>query len=347
MLISRISPEDYDAPGAGTAAPRAEVVRITESAARADGRSPLDEAASLELRHRGLDGKALWLAVREDGGTPVGFALAQPAPEAAGTVDGSHPDDASAVAVHVAVHVVVAPEERGRGAGRALTETVLEAYPGTGLAAWSHGNHPAAGRLADAHGFVRDRDLWVMRRPLGPEHPLPDPEPAGGVVVRRFVPGRDEDAWLALNAEAFADHPEQGALSRADLDERMAEPWFDPAGFFLAEPADAPHDPEANEAVESPSLLGFHWTKVHATDPPHGEVYVLGVSPAAQGRGLGRLLTLTGLQHLAGLGLKEVVLFVEADNAPAVAVYAGLGFTHADADTDVLWRRPGAQRPGG
>ena len=132
-------------------------------------------------------------------------------------------------------------------------------------------------------------------------------------------------------------------MTRADLDERMAEPWFDPAGFFVAEPADAP-GAEANLAVESPSLLGFHWTKVHQDDPSYGEVYVVGVSPAAQGLGLGKALTLTGLHHLRDQGLGEVILYVEADNAPAVAVYSGLGFTHADEDTDVMWTRPGSDR---
>ncbi|HEX6248775.1 MAG TPA: mycothiol synthase, partial [Nocardioidaceae bacterium] len=155
-------------------------------------------------------------------------------------------------------------------------------------------------------------------------------------VVRTFRPGQDEDAFLALNAEAFVDHPEQGSMTRADLEARMAEPWFDPRGFFLAEPADAPRS-DANEIVDSPSLLGFHWTKVH--DDAVGEVYVVGVSPVAQGKGLATLLTLTGLHHLADRGLSEVILYVESDNAPAIAVYSRLGFTHADADTDVMYAR--------
>ncbi|MFC6345157.1 GNAT family N-acetyltransferase, partial [Nocardioides hankookensis] len=109
----------------------------------------------------------------------------------------------------------------------------------------------------------------------------------------------------------------------AELAERMAEPWFDPAGLLLA--------------VEGDRLLGFHWTKQHS--PDLGEVYVVGIDPTAQGRGLGKLLTLAGLHHLAGLGVAEVLLYVESDNAPAIAVYSGLGFTHADADTHVMYRR--------
>lgn len=320
MSISEVAPDQYDAPAAETVVEaNAEAVRrVAAESAREDGREPLDEATLLSLRHRGLEGKRLWVA-RDDVGTVTGFALA--------TAEGEGVD----------VNLVVAPRARRGGAGRALASEALAAFPDTTVLAWSHGNHPAASRLAATLGFERARDLWVMRRPLSPDHPLPEiPSTAGGLVVRTFRPGQDEDAFLAVNAEAFVDHPEQGAMTRADLEQRMAEPWFDPEGFFLAEPADAPPG-AANEMVDSPSLLGFHWTKVH--DERVGEVYVVGISPSAQGRGLGRLLTLTGLHHLRDRGLEEVILYVEADNAPAVAVYSTLGFTHAAADTDVQYVR--------
>jgi mycothiol synthase len=172
------------------------------------------------------------------------------------------------------------------------------------------------------------RDLWVLRRDLADLPALPSGDD-DGTLVRTFRVGEDEDAWLAVNAEAFAHHPEQGRMTRADLDERMSQPWFDPAGFFVAE--------------RGGRLVGFHWTKVHGsrvTDGAYGEVYVVGVSPSAQGGGLGRRLTLTGLHHLAARGLGQVLLYVEADNAPAVAVYQRLGFIHAAADTHVQYARP-------
>jgi mycothiol synthase len=81
--------------------------------------------------------------------------------------------------------------------------------------------------------------------------------------------------------------------------------------------------------------VGFHWTKIHGRHL--GEVYVLGVDPAAQGRGLGRVLTLVGLSHLAGRlassADSEVMLYVESDNAAAVRTYQGLGFAVAGVDT--------------
>lgn len=327
--ISRVTPDQYDAPDRGSVAsgppgataetPAAAVRRVAADAAREDGRNPLNEATLLSLQHNGLEGKDLWVA-RDAAGAVTGFALVV-RPVGTGPAE---------------VNLVVAPNARGAGVGRALAQEVKNAVGDQPVSAWSHGNHPAAARLAAALGLERTRDLWVMRRPLTDAEPLPPVTPAEGVVVRTFRRGQDEEAFLAINAEAFADHPEQGAMSRADLEQRIAEPWFDPEGLFLAEPADAPAN-EANEFIDSPSLLGFHWTKVH--DDRVGEVYVVGISPQAQGRGLGKALTLTGLHHLRDRGVREVILYVEADNAPAIAVYSGLGFTHADEDTDVQYAR--------
>ena len=112
-------------------------------------------------------------------------------------------------------------------------------------------------------------------------------------------------------------------MDAANLAERMAEPWFSPDGLLVA--------------TDGERMLGFHWTKQHSA--ALGEVYVVGIDPGAQGRGLGKLLTLAGLHHLAGLGVAEVLLYVESDNAPAVAVYSGLGFAHAAADTHVMYER--------
>ncbi|HEX6246540.1 MAG TPA: mycothiol synthase, partial [Nocardioidaceae bacterium] len=208
--ISRAGPDPNDAAGASSVASLLEEVRaVADEAVREDGRSPLNEATLLSLRHDGLAGKALWVA-RDPGGSLTGFALVA---EAGGEAE---------------ANLVVAPAARRAGVGRALAQQALEAYADVPVTAWSHGNHPAAARLATALGFERVRDLWVMRRPLSPEHPLPPVEPAGGTVVRTFRPGQDEDAFLALNAEAFVDHPEQGSMTRADLEARMAEPWFDP-----------------------------------------------------------------------------------------------------------------------
>lgn len=266
------------------------VAETCRAAREADGADPLDEAALLRLKNHGLQGIGAWV-------TGDGFALRR----------GSELD------------VVVAPARRGRGLGARLAALAC-AEPGP-LTAWSHGDLPAARALAAGLGFERTRELWVMRRPA--VVPLPPVEPPDGVLIRDYGDG-DADALLAVNAASFARHPEQGGLDRAGLAERMAEPWFDPAGLLLAVAPDG-------------DLLGFHWTKQH--DTVTGEVYVVAVAPTAQGRGLGRVLTLAGLHHLAARGAEEVLLYVESDNAAARHLYAGLGFTHADRDTHVQYRR--------
>jgi mycothiol synthase len=268
------------------------VRRIAQASEAADGQSPLDEAAVRRLDRHGLADAALWLAGAD------GYAL----------LHGADLD------------VAVAPEARRHGTGAALVEGAL-ASAGPVVDAWSHGNHPAAAALAERFGFTRVRDLWVLRRGTSD---LPEAHAPAGFEIRTFRPG-DEAELLRVNREAFAHHPEQGAMDRAELDERMAEPWFDPRGLFLA--------------YAGEHLRGFHWTKVHPSG--EGEVYVVGIDPVSQGTGLGSYLTLAGLHHLVDAGVPQILLYVESDNAPALHVYQRLGFAHADADTHVQYRRWG------
>ena len=204
---------------------------------------------------------------------------------------------------------------------RALLDAV-EARSPADLRVWSHGRRsPAAADLA-ARGYTRVRLLHQWRRDLA--EPLPQPPVVADVTIRTFVPGQDDQAWLRVNAAAFATHAEQGRWTLGDLAAREAEPWFDPAGFFLAERAG--------------ELLGFHWTKIHADGA--GEVYVLGIDPSAQGLKLGPALLLRGLAYLAGRGCDEVLLYVDDDNTAALSLYERLNFQSYDADSQ--WRRTGA-----
>ncbi|WP_026874584.1 mycothiol synthase [Jiangella gansuensis] len=291
----------------------------------------LPELTALADRARAADGAApfsddLWPAA--PGGTTTVALTA--------TVDGSLAGAAYAARQgdRLAAELVVDPARRRQGIGGRLLADLLAAVPGE-LWVWSHGDHPAAAALASRHGLDRARELLQLRRGVGPgTEPLPDPPLPGGVRLRSFVPGQDEAAWLAVNNAAFSWHPEQGGQTLDDIRAAEAEPGFDPAGFLLA----------VDDAGE---LLGFHWTKVHPHDPnpaaagtdePIGEVYVLGVSPAAHGRGLGAVLTVAGLRYLAETAaVRTVTLYVEGDNAAAVRLYEKLGFgRHA---VDVAYRR--------
>ena len=308
MRITRLEDERFDwILGTGGAE---QVRAVADEAAAHDGREVLNEDALLTLAHRGLSTGVLLLA-EEDG--PLGFAYVH------GLVGSGRPE----------LDLVVAPAARGRGVGRALAAAADDALSGIEVTAWSHGDHPGAASLAARSGYRPVRQLWLMRRPAPGSVGPPSADGAPGPLLRPFRPGADDDAFLAVNAEAFAAHPEQGSLDRRGLLERTSAPWFDPAGFLVA---------------ESPGggLVGFHWTKVHPAPPgeaPVGEVYVIGVAPAAQGTGLGRHLPAAGLEHLHGRGVREVVLYVEAENTPAVRLYESLGFIHHPRDTDVMYAR--------
>lgn len=232
------------------------------------------------------------------------------------------PTDASQPVV---IELVVAPEARGSGLGRALVDATQELVTQhvadeQTVTAWTHGDHPAARHLAASADVEPVRILYRMAIDIASES-FGDASAPAGYTIRTFNPGADDAAWLDLNATAFADHPEQGQLTQADLDARKAEDWFDPAGFFIAENSEG-------------TPVGFHWTKTPVGSAA-GEVYAVGVHPNTQGTGLGKVLTLHGMNYLAASGLEKIVLYVDDENRPAVNLYNALGF--GVENTDVMF----------
>jgi mycothiol synthase len=234
----------------------------------------------------------------------------------------------------IEAELVVHPDARGRGFGERLLREVMAGAHGT-LLVWAHGDHPAARALAKRYGFEPVRELLQLRASVDP-HPSATPLPelvegrastssASGTrpssgVVRAFRPGVDDAAWLDLNAQAFADHAEQGKLAQTDLDARLAEEWFNADDFLLL--------------WDDDQLIGFCWLKV---DGALGEFYAVGVSPQRQGEGIGRMLVEAGLHRLVERGIRTSNLYVEADNEAAVRLYRSYGFTNHTVD--VQYRR--------
>ena len=282
----------------------AAVRALVDAVAVADGTAAYSEPVMLDLAASEPPADTSHLLAHDDG---VLVAYAH--------VDASTPDD-------LVVEAAVRPEHRRRGIGTAVADQVAAELPSA--RAWAHGDQPGAARLAERIGLRRARELWQMRRPPA-AGPLPELVVPGGVEIRPIRVGVDEEAIVAVNNRAFAWHPEQSGWTVAAVAAIEAEHWFDADGVLLAW-----------DTGDGGALLGFHWTKVHehsaSVPEPLGEVYVVGVDPAAQGRRLGSALTLAGLHRLAAKGLDTVILYVEGDNAAAIATYCRLGFEQSAVD---------------
>lgn len=272
---------------------RTDVHWLLSAATVADGVAPLSEQAVLLVDR---DGDHYWTEID---GRIVGYANVIPGR------DGEPP----------MAEIAVAPDFRQHGIGTALLGQIAATVPG--VRTWAHGDLPGAGALAAKLGMVRQRELLQLRRDLTG---MPGLSVPADLRLRTYAGPADDAELLRVNNAAFEWHPEQGGWTQAQIDERTGADWFDPAGVFLAFGAD-----------DDQRLLGFHWTKIHQADDL-GEVYVVGVDPAAQGRGIGHVVTLAGLRYLADRGLPVVQLYVEGDNTAALKTYERLGFTRYAVD---------------
>lgn len=278
------------------------VEELATAAEAHDGFAPLSEQFLLGLRDERLGHNHL-LAI-EDGAVAGVAAL-----------DGQ------------TVELFVDVEHRGRGVGQAL----VDALP-TSPQIWAHGNLPAAQALAKRNEMDVVRRLLVMAIE---GQDLRAAEDAPATVeeleiytytesVERFGREHVESEWVRTNNEAFSWHPEQGGWDLERLHRGMEAEWFDPADvLFLWD--------SSNDSHGHPVMAGFHWLKWHAENTPaFGEVYVVGLGEDYRGRGLGGPLLSAGLQRMVAKGADKVILYVEADNAPAVKAYERLGFGIAE-----------------
>ena len=291
------------------------VLALIKSATDHDGIPPIADHILLHLRHGG-DKSDSHLVITENEKI-IGYA---------------HLDQTDLVA-GPAVELVVDPDHRQTGVGSQLISEAIKIC-GARLRLWSHGDLPAASKLAIANNFIKVRTVIQMSKSLGEITAISKIDNA--ISIRTFLPGLDSDNWLTLNNKAFTNHPEQGNWSINDLNLRLKEDWFDEKGFFIAE--------------KDNQMVGATWTKIHgATSHQHdgedshdhpaiGEIYITAVDPGFSRVGIGKALTTTALNYLKYQGLNQVILYVDEENKAAINLYQSLGFN--EFGKDLLFKLP-------
>ena len=287
------------------------ILSLIKAAHDFDGAPPIAEHVLLHLRHGG--DKSDSHLVIEENKEVIAYA---------------HLDTTDLVAGS-SVEAVVHPQHRGKGLGALILREAIKIC-GDKTRIWSHGDLPAAKAIAASLKLERLWSNLLMNKSLGEIQPVTSKYP-----IRTFIPGLDNQAFLALNNKVFVNYPDQGGWSEDDLKVRINESWFDDKGFFVAE--------------DMGELIGFCWTKIHGAhthshtggDDDHGhealgEIYVLAVNPDYKGQGVGRDLTITGLNYLKYQGLNNVMLYVGVENKPAFKLYKSLGFN--EFGSDVMYR---------
>jgi mycothiol synthase len=291
------------------AADIAVVQELLAAAERADDHEALGDHAWLDLVQGGRAGFAGLVAWEPGHDHPVAYAQVSRGNDSWG------------------LELVIHPHHRyeALSIGAQLLRTALDVVASEGgghVHWWVFEPTEAHEELAASIGLRPGRKLHQMRVPL----PVDE---SAAVPTRPFEVGRDEEAWLRVNNRAFAGHPEQGGWDLDTLLAREKEPWFDPAGFLL-------HERDGR-------LAAFCWTKVHDEhDPVLGEIYVIAVDPDFHGLGLGRALTVSGLQSLAARGVPAGMLYVDDDNDVALSLYRSIGFTDHHCDRAFVGDVPAA-----
>ena len=275
-----------------------EVSDLLQAAWRADGTRPLNDHLWLDLREGGRQGFAGIIARETDHSHPVAYCQVSRGNESWSLDLVVHPH-------HRYDTLEIAPE---------LLRTALDIVSREGgghVHWWVFEPNKIHHQLANNASLLPARRLLQMRRSL----PLTSAELEliEGLSTEPFRVGTDESAWLTVNNAAFAHHPEQGGWTQETITSRESEDWFNANGFLMH--------------WQDGELAGFCWTKIHRdSDPIIGEIYVIALHPIHTGHGLGKKLTLAGLQYLADQNISSAMLYVDADNVAAIATYQALQF---------------------
>lgn len=258
------------------------VLELAKVVSEVDGIGGISEQPRVHMTSQGYEHYLMWI---DD--SPIAYAHITPG-------DNSHNDSAE---------LIVHPDYRNRHIGSGLIARILADRPHIGL--WAYGN------LAPAQKIAKKFNLRIRRTLLQMSMVLEKTYNQGlDKRIRTYKTGDEQDI-LKVNNAAFSWHPEQGGWHIDDIYERLATPWFDPKGLFIAQ--------------EDNRIIGFHWTKIHP-DISAGEIYILAVDPDMAGQGIGKALTQIGLEYFREHQLASSILYVEDNNLPALRVYEKMGY---------------------
>lgn len=287
-----------------------QILQLVIDSSETDGARPFSEHVEIHLRSGG-DRSVIHLLAENSNKKIVGYG---------------HLDTTDLVA-GPSGELVVDPNFRKQGIATQIVTEMKALTNGQALRLWSHGDTPIARQFSEKMGFNSVRNIIQMRRSLFT--PIEQFKLPANYNLREFDSEFDIDNFIKLNKDCFIDLADQSSWTRKDVELRIAENWFSSPGFILLE-------------NDKRDLIGFCWTKIHGQDHKHekddghqhldhghepiGEIYVLGVNPENQGKGLGKSLTLWGLNHLRRCGLDSAMLYVDSNNQKAIDLYEELGF---------------------
>ena len=269
------------------------IVQLAAAAEAEDSVPPFSEQPLLDLAAARETQRQVVIRDLEEGGV-IGAALI----------------DMVGASVELATH----PQRRRSGVGSALLTAVRGELGERSFAVWAHGDLEGARGFADARGGKVERTLLCLGRSLNDtDDDDLAPVERDDVELTTFVPGDDDADLLRVNAAAFSWHPEQGRFSQEELDQRKSAPWFNAKYLRLART-----DGQINS---------FVWVKPPIGSEESAELYVIGVHPDAQGRGLGQYLTREALSLARNTGARRMILWTEDTNEAALRTYAATGFS--------------------
>lgn len=219
----------------------------------------------------------------------------------------------------VLLYCLIHPEHRGKGLAGKLLNYATERARNMKAKVLRVNNvrdsNEVARRVLPRLGFRCTHCYLELRLPLA-DICLPDMAQSN-YSYRHLQPGGERN-FTRLQNRCFADAWEYNPNTTEEIVYALTRSHCSPADIILVCEGDKP--------------IGYCWTrtKCGATPTNNGEkgrIYMLGVDPDYQGKGIGRNALLAGLTYLKNNGIQTVELEVASQNKAALALYRSTGFT--------------------